>query len=89
MGTDTDSRGYFLGSDGAYYAKVAAAPYEGGYEFSNMSAVTSGNTYYFKVEPIKWRILSESNGTALIVCESIIANGHFGKVFWYRSRIDS
>ena len=36
--------------------------------------MTSGNTYYFKVEPIRWRILSESDGKALILCDSIIAN---------------
>ncbi len=28
--------------------------------------------YWFKYEPIKWRILSESNGEALILCEMII-----------------
>ena len=75
--TTQDSRGYFLGSDGAYYAKVTASPYETGYAFSNDAAVTSGTVYYFKVEPIRWRILSESNETALILCDSIIANGAY------------
>lgn len=28
--------------------------------------------YWFKYEPLKWRILTESNGTAMILCESII-----------------
>ena len=28
--------------------------------------------YWFKYEPIKWRILSEANGEALILCETII-----------------
>ena len=28
--------------------------------------------YWFKYEPIKWRILSEANGEALILCEMII-----------------
>ena len=73
--TDTqDSRGYFLGSDGAYYAKVVASPYGSSYTFSNSATVTEGNTYCFKVEPIRWRILAEENGTALILCDSIIAN---------------
>ncbi len=76
VGTTTDSRGYYLGSDGLYYAKVTATPYSG-YKFSNDTTVTSGTEYYFKVEPIKWRILNESGGTALILCESIIANKRY------------
>ena len=73
--TDTqDDRGYFLGSDGSYYAMVTATPYTSGYTFSTGSTVTSGNVYYFKVEPIRWRILSEENGEAFILCDSIIAN---------------
>lgn len=72
IGDTLDSRGYFLGSDNAYYAKVIASPYENGYKFSNDSTVANGSTYYFKVEPIKWRILSESDNNALLLCESII-----------------
>lgn len=70
----TDSRGYYLGSDNAYYAKVVAFPCGSGYKFSNGSAVTSGTTYYFKVEPILWRILAQEDGTALLLCNSIIDN---------------
>ena len=70
----TDSRGYFLGSDGAYYAKVTAYPYNISYTFSDGSTVVGGTVYYFKVEPILWRILSQSDDTALILCDSIIAN---------------
>ncbi len=33
--------------------------------------------YWFKFEPIKWRILSESNGEALILCEMIIDSQQF------------
>ena len=77
VGAEADSRGYFLGSDGAYYAKVKATPYESGYKFSNDSSLTSGIEYYFKVEPIKWRILTEGDGKAVLLCESIIANGSY------------
>ena len=68
----TDSRGYYLGSDGAYYAKVTANPYESGYKFTTGATVTKGTAYYFKVEPIKWRILEDDDGTATILCEMII-----------------
>ena len=69
-----DSRGYYLGTDGFYYAKVVANPFGSGYTFSRGEAVTSGTAYYFKVEPIRWRILSEKSDSALILCDSIIAN---------------
>lgn len=75
--TTTDDRGYYLGSDGEWYAKVTATPYGSGYTFSTGTTVTSGTVYYFKVEPIRWRILSESDGTALILCDSIIANHRY------------
>ncbi|HKL73528.1 MAG TPA: InlB B-repeat-containing protein, partial [Clostridia bacterium] len=73
----TDSRGYYLGGDGYYYSKVTATPHAKGYKFSSNETVTSGTIYYFKVEPIKWRILNESEGTALILCDSIIKNKHY------------
>ena len=73
----TDERGYYLGSDGCYYAKVVADPYSSGYKFSTGVTVTDGGTYYFKVEPIRWRILSEDGETAFILCDSIIANQRY------------
>ena len=75
----TNENGYFLGSDGEWYAKVVANPYDSdfSYKFSNDASVTSGSTYYFKVEPIKWRILSTDGDTALILCDSVIANHRY------------
>jgi len=77
VGADTDSRGYYLGSDGAYYAKVTAKPHYTGYTyaFSTGEKVVSGTEYYFKVEPIRWRVLSENGDTALVLCDSIVAAG--------------
>ena len=76
--TDTvDSRGYYLGADGEYYAKVTASPCDSSYTFSTGASVTSGTEYYFKVEPIRWRILEEKNGEAFILCDSIIANKRY------------
>ena len=76
ISTTPDADGYYLGSDGERYAKVVADPYpfNSGYTFSNNSSVIDGNTYYFKVEPIRWRILSERDGKAFILCDSIIAS---------------
>ncbi len=33
---------------------------------------STSNVYWFKFEPITWRILNENSGTALLLCESII-----------------
>ena len=69
----TDSRGYFLGSDGAYYAKVVASACSSGYKFSSGAEVKDGETYYFKVEPIKWIVVAEADGVATLLCDSAIA----------------
>jgi hypothetical protein len=73
-----DNRGYYLGNDGAYYAKVKATPYDmNKYKFSNGTAVVDSLDYYFKVEPIKWRILKTESGNALLLCESILESKIF------------
>ena len=77
VGDVADEDGYYLGSDGERYAKVVADPYDSGYTFSDGSAVTDGSTYYFKVEPIRWRILSESDGSAFILADGIMANHYY------------
>jgi len=78
MGTVADAEGYYTSTyDGERYAKVVANPHWSDYTFSTATTVTLGTIYYFKVEPIKWRILEESNGEALILCESIIANNRY------------
>ena len=78
VGDVADEDGYYLGSDGERYAKVVADPYSSsGYTFSDGSDVTNGETYYFKVEPIRWRILSESDGSAFILADGIIANHYY------------
>lgn len=77
-----DERGYYLGSDGAYYAKVLSTPCVAGYKFSNGNEVKESTDfikthYYFKVEPIRWRIISEDEDSALVICDGIIANGSY------------
>ena len=73
--TQPEANGYYKGSDGEYYERVVANPYETNYTFSDGTSITSGQTYYFKVEPLLWRILTENyNGTgnALVVSNMII-----------------
>ena len=66
--------GYYTASDGEYYVKVTASPYESGYTFLNGDGIVKGYEYYFKVMPIKWRILGTTNGDAMLFADNILAN---------------
>ena len=69
---ERDDRGYYLGSDGAYYAKVKAGPKEEDYRFSDNTKIIKNTIYYFKVEPIRFRILKIEDGKAFLFCDSVI-----------------
>lgn len=76
---ELNSNGFYLGSDGEFYAKVLVNFYsiDINYKFSNGEKILNGVEYYFMVQPIRWRILSESNGKALLLCDSIIESRRF------------
>lgn len=82
--TSTNANGYYE-FEGEEYAKVVAHPYKTifgiGYKFINGSTIQSHQTYYFKVEPIKWRVLEEADGTYTLLSEYII-----DKQVFYTSR---
>ena len=68
---------YYLGSDGNYYAKCAEKAWNTGAEYKyhdGTQAGTSGTTKrYFKVEPIKWRVLTDNySGKKLLLAENIL-----------------
>ena len=77
----------YLGSDGNYYVKVTANPYENTYKYSDETEVTKDKEVYFKVEPIVWRVLTEDyevpgedgelqrTGQALLLAENILTGG--------------
>ena len=69
--TSTNANGYYE-FEGEEYAKVDADPNETYYKFINGSTIQSHQTYYFKVEPIKWRVLEEADGTYTLLSEHII-----------------
>jgi uncharacterized repeat protein (TIGR02543 family) len=71
--TDTDSDGYLeYGSD--EYKQVTAAPYASGYKSASGNVTfATGTTYYFRVEPIQWRVLSgQGTATGLVMAEKIL-----------------
>lgn len=73
-----NSRGYYS-YNGEEYAKVTATPYRTGndYLYSDGTAVTNDITEWFKVEPIKWRVLVEADGTAKVVSTLILDTSCF------------
>ena len=72
-----DSNGYYLGSDNERYAKVIAKPFSSTLYFNNKQKIAKGTTYYFKVEPIKWRILQVNGTEYKLVTDLIIDNQKF------------
>ena len=85
VGSGTLVRGgfaYHVGSDGNYYVKAAEKAYDTGdaYKYSDGTQAGQGGTSekWFKVEPIIWRVLTESynsTGKALLLAENILTGG--------------
>lgn len=69
VASEADENGYYLGSDGERYARLTATPNE-----RNESAkdYVSGDDYYFKVEPIRWKIAKVEDNAYCLVTESTI-----------------
>lgn len=71
MGANT----YYLGSDGNYYAKCAEHACGTGakYHDGTQTGENGTTTRYFKVEPIKWRVLTDNySGKKLLLAEDIL-----------------
>lgn len=71
-----DLNGYYTGSDGAKYLKISATPdgKTGATRTfrSNKQTIETGKEYYFKVEPLKWRVLTEQDGKAFLMCDTAV-----------------
>ncbi len=65
-----ESNGWYL-HDLAYYTKLVANP-DGTKTFSNGDSITSGNTYWFKCEPIEWKVINSSVGTYFLTSTKIL-----------------
>ena len=65
--------GYYLGSDGAYYAKWKANPHSDHYAFKSGEPIEKDKVYWFKVQPIKWRVLNVTDGVAVLFADEILA----------------
>ena len=72
-----DADGYYKGSDKEKYALVKAKPYHFALEgaqrrFSSGELIKDNKEYYFKVEPIKWKVLDVIDDKALIFSDKIL-----------------
>ena len=76
--TTTESNGWYL-FEGAYYTKYTATPYETqtGYYFDNGTQIVKGTTYWFKCEPIVWKVLSNNNGDYYLLSSKVIDNHRY------------
>ena len=72
---------YYLGSDDNYYAKCTENAFANSYTYSDGTTVAQAgdnSTKYFKVEPIKWRVLNPSaDGNKILLAESILTAHRF------------
>ncbi len=72
---------YYIGSDGYLYENVKENAFGVSYIYSNAEPVSQAdaNTYrYFKLEPIIWQVLTESDGSALLLSVSALTVSKFG-----------
>jgi len=74
--TTKNSAGYYE-YKGECYAKLSATPYGGSGNFEDGSTISDGSTYWFKVEPIVWDILSDLNGCYLLNCSNLLINHRY------------
>lgn len=51
------------------------------YSYQDDNGYYTGNTYYFKYEPLKWRVLNASTG--LVICDSAIDSQPYNNFFLY------
>ncbi len=75
ISNEKDENGYFTGSDGEKYAllKAGILEYEEyGTTFSDGEKIEKNKEYYFKVEPIKWKILEDKGGKVFVFSELIL-----------------
>ena len=69
----------YLGSDKYYYTKIEASTRNDPY-FENGNNISSGTSYYFKLEPIEWRVLTNNynnSGKKLLLAENALMTGKF------------
>ena len=69
--TKVESNGWYLYKS-RYYTKIVASPYGNSYEFDNGDIIEKNKQYWFRCEPISWKILNISSGRYYILSEKLL-----------------
>ncbi len=69
--TTAETNGWYL-YENQYYAKLSAKPYSSNYTFDDGTTIVSGTTYWFKCEPIKWKVLEGEYGEYKLLSDVIL-----------------
>ena len=68
----SEVNGWYL-YNGIYYAKEVANVFKNAnYTFDDGTSIVSGETYWFKCEPIKWDILKNENGEYMLLSDVLL-----------------
>ncbi|MDD4839751.1 MAG: DUF6273 domain-containing protein [Clostridia bacterium] len=59
------------------YAAIPANPYDMSVKFDNGEPIQRSKFYYFRVEPILWRVLEVRDDEAVLLADKILANKDF------------
>ena len=75
LDNNIDENGYYTGDDGEKYALVKAKPFYSmplASYFSNGEKIVNDKEYFFKVEPIKWKVLKRIDGKVLLFSDILL-----------------
>ena len=72
--TTVESNGWYLYND-EYYTKITITEYDPHFIFDDGTAIESGATYWFKCEPIEWKILTSNSRTYSLV-STVLLDAH-------------
>ena len=75
-----EKNGFYL-YQGTYYAKTVAKPRKSGSVFDDGTKIAKGGTYWFRCEPIQWKVLGIKDGTCLLLSESVLDVHRFSDFF--------
>ena len=81
----TGMNGWYL-YEGSYYVKEKATIYNNeSYTFDNGTAIVNGTEYWYKCEPITWRILEGKNNAYYLMSSKLLDVQHFYKDYSTRN----
>lgn len=78
--TTTEANGGYLYND-EYYTKLNVKPYDENYTLSDGTLIAEGVDYWFKCEPIEWKILEVNDGAFSLVSNRLLDVQRYNEKF--------